>query len=184
MLNAAVRHVGDVKESVDPTEIDECTEVGDVLDHAFADLILLQLLHQLLALARPLLLEEDSTRDDDVPPALIELDDLEVEGLTEQLVDVRNATERDLRAGEECIDSHEIDDHAALDLLDQGAAHRLIVLVGDADALPHTHEVGFLLREDDRSFLVLEVFEKNFDFVTRLEVGKILELFERNRPFG
>src|SRR4029077_5621410 len=102
------------------------------LDHALPDLILLELLHQLLALARPLLLEDDATRDDDVPPALIELDDLEVEGLTEQLVDVWNATKRDLRTGEECIDSHEIDDDAALDLLDQGATHWLVVLVGDA----------------------------------------------------
>ena len=184
MLNAAVRHVGDVEQSVDATEIDECAEVGDVLDHAFADLILLQLLHQLLALARSLLLEDDAARDDDVAAALIELDDLEVEGLTEQLVDVRNATERDLRSGEECIDSHQINDDAALDLLDQGATHGLIVLVGDADALPHAHEVGFLLREDNGSFLVLEVLEKNFDFIARLEVGKILELFERDRPFG
>jgi|GEM_PF-6083228 len=28
------------------------------------------------------------------------------------------------------------------------------------------------------------MLEENFDFVTRLEVRKILELFERNRPFG
>src|SRR2546423_4043934 len=184
VLNAAVRHVGDVEESVDATEIDECTEVGDVFDDSFAHLILLQLLHQLLALACPLLLEDHSARDDDVAAALIELDDLEVEGLTEQLVDVRDATQRDLRSGQECIDPHEIDDHAAFDFLDQGTAYWLIVLVGDANALPHTHEVGFLFREDDRSFLVLEVLEQNFDFVSRLEVGEFFELFERNRPFG
>ena len=99
MLNAPVRHVGDVEQAIDPAEIDECTEVGDVLDHAFADLILLQLLHQLLALACPLLLEDHSARDDDIPAALIELDDLEVEGLTEEFVDVGNATQRDLRSG-------------------------------------------------------------------------------------
>src|ERR1700680_1629638 len=146
MLNTSVRHVGDVEQPVNAAQVDECAEVRDVLDHAFADLVLLELLHQLLALAWPLLLEDDATRDDDIPPALIELDDLEIEGLAEELVDVGNATERDLRSGEECIDSHEIDDHAALDLLDQGAAHRLVILVGDADALPDAHEVGFLLR--------------------------------------
>src|SRR4051812_18877910 len=184
MLNAPVRHVGDVEQAVDATEIDECAEVGDVLDYALAHLILLQLLHQLLTLARPLLLEDDAARDDDVAAALIELDDLEVEGLAEQLVDVGNAAERDLRSRKECIDSHEIDDHAALDLLDQSATHGLVVLVGDADALPHAHEIGFLLRQHDGTFLVLEVLEQNFDFVSRLQVGKILELFERDRPFG
>src|SRR5437773_1841695 len=119
MLNASVRHVGDVEQTVDATEIDERAEICDVLDHALSDLILLQLLHQLLALARAFLLEDHATRDDNVPATLIELDDLEVEGLTEQLVDVWHATERDLRSGEKCINSHQIDENAALDLLDQ-----------------------------------------------------------------
>src|SRR3954470_3464876 len=110
MLNASVRHVGDVEQAIDAAKIDECAEVGDVLDDAFAHLILLQLLHQLLALARSLLLEDDATRDDDVATALIELDDLEVESLTEQLVDVGNATQRDLRSREERIDAHQVDD--------------------------------------------------------------------------
>src|SRR5689334_6307034 len=146
MLDASVRHVGDVEQSVDAAQIDECAEVGDVLDDSFAHLILLQLLHQLLALARPLLFEDDSARDNDVATALIKLDDLEVEGLAEQLVDVGNATQRDLRSGEERIHSHQIDGVSALDLLDQCAAERPVVLVGDADALPNAHEVDFLLR--------------------------------------
>src|SRR5207247_512189 len=89
-------------------------------------------------------------------------------GDVEQAIDVPDATERDLRSGQECIDPHEIDDDAALDLLDQSATYWFIVLVGDAYALPHAHEVRFLLREDDRSFLVLQMLEQNFDFVSRL----------------
>ena len=84
-------------------------------------------------------------------------------------------------AGKERVDAHEVDDHAALDLLDERAFDRLIALVGDADLLPHAHEVGFLLREDDRAFLVLEVLEEHLDFVAGLEVGQVLELFERER---
>ncbi len=170
MRDAAPRHVGDVEQAVDAAEIDECTEVGDVLDDALPHLILLELLHQLLALAGTLVLEDHAARDDDVAAALVELDDLELELLAEQLVDVRHATERDLRAGEERVDAHEVDDHTALDLLDERAFDRLIVLVRDADALPHAHEVGFLLRQDDRAFLILEVLEQDFDFVTGLEV--------------
>src|SRR5436190_10773485 len=101
MLYAAVRHVGDMKESVDATEIDERAEVGDVLDHALPDLVLLELLHQLLALAGTLGLEDHAARDDDVAAALVELDDLELVLLAQQLVDVRHATQRDLRAREE-----------------------------------------------------------------------------------
>ena len=53
VLDAAPRHVGDMQQAVDTAEIDECTEVGDVLDDALPHLILLELLHQLFALARP-----------------------------------------------------------------------------------------------------------------------------------
>src|SRR5262245_13927857 len=152
MRDAAPRHVGDVQQAVDATEIDERTEVGDVLDDALPHLILLELLHQLFALARPLVLEDHSARDDDVAATFIELDDFELELLAEQLVDVRHAAERDLRAREERVDAHEVDHDATLDLLDECALYRRVVLIRDADLLPHAHEVGFLLRKNDRAF--------------------------------
>src|SRR5258708_4761357 len=183
MRDAAPRHVGDVQQTVHAAEIDERTEVGDVLDHAFPDLVLGQLLHELLALACALALQDDAARDDDVPAALVELDDLELELLAEQLVDVRNATQRDLRAGQERVHAHEVHDHAALDLLDERAFHRLIVLVGEANALPHPHEFRLLLLDDNRPLLILEVLQQDFDFVARLEIRKVLELLERNAAF-
>src|SRR6185437_16356211 len=127
--DAAPRHVGDMEQAVDAAQVDERTEVGDVLDDAFADLILLQLLHQLLAFARALVLEDDPARDDDVAAALVELDDLELELLPEQLVDVRYAAESDLRSGQERVDAHQVDHDAALDLLDQRAFDRRVGFV-------------------------------------------------------
>jgi hypothetical protein len=143
-----------------------------------------ELLHQLLALAGALGLEDHAARDDDVAAALVELDDLELVLLPEQLVDVRHATERDLRARQEGIDPHEVDHDAALDLLDESTLDRFVGLVRDADLLPHAHEVGFLLGKHDRPFLVFEMFEQDFDLVAYLEVGHVLELFQRDRPFG
>src|SRR5579863_2779421 len=140
MRDPPPRHVGDVQQSIDATEIDERTEVGDVLDDAFAHLILLQLLHQLLALARALGLEDHAARDDDVPPALVELDDLELVSLPQQLVDVRHAAQRDLGPRQERVHAHEVHHHTALDLLDQRPLDRLVGLVRDADTLPHAHE--------------------------------------------
>src|SRR5215208_3437801 len=139
-----------MQQAVDTAEIDERTEVGDVLDDALPHLILLELLHELLALPRALVLEDDSTRDDDVAATLVQLDDLELELLAEELVDVWHATERDLRTRQERVDAHQIDHHTALDLLDEGAFDRLISFIRDADLLPHAHEVGFLLRQNDR----------------------------------
>jgi hypothetical protein len=183
MRDAAPRHVRDVQQAVDAAEIDERTEVGDVLDDALPDLVLLQLLHELLALAGTLVLEDHAARDDDVAATLVELDDLELELLAEQLVDVRDAAKRDLRTREECIDAHEVDDDTTLDLLDERAFDGLVVLVGEANALPHAHEIRLLLREDDRSLLVFQVLEEDFDLVADLEIGEVLELFEGNTAF-
>ncbi len=86
--------------------------------------------------------------------------------------------------GQERVHAHQVDHHAALDLLDQRAFDRLVRLVGHADAFPHAHEVGLLLRQDDRAFLVLEVLEQDLDLVARLEVGEVLELLERDAALG
>ena len=99
MRDAAPRHVRDVEQAVNAAEIDERAEVRDVLHDALTDLILLQVLHQLLALAGALVLEDHAARDDDVAAALVQLDDLELELLAEQLVDVGDAAKRDLRSG-------------------------------------------------------------------------------------
>src|SRR5690606_10082056 len=173
-------HIGDVEQAVDAAEIDECTEVGDVLDDALPDLTGLELLHQLLTLAGTLGLENHAARHHDVAAALVELDDLELVALAQQLVDVGHPAERDLRSGQERVDAHQVHHHATLDLLHQGAFHRLVALVRLANLLPDAHKVGLLLREDDRALLVFEVLEEDLDLVADLEVLRILELVERD----
>src|ERR1043166_5223773 len=181
--HAAVAHVGDVQQAVDAAEIDERAEVGDVLDDALAHLIDRQLLHQHVALRLALGLEQHAARDDDVATPLVQLDDLELEALAEQLVDVRDATQRDLAAGQECIHAHQIDDDAAFDFLDQRTGDAFVLFMRFADPLPHAHEVGLLLRQDDGAFLILEMLEEDFDLVAFFEALRILELVDRHRAF-
>ncbi len=179
----AVRHVGDVQQSVDAAEVDERAEIGDVLDDPVAHLADFELLHQVLALVGALVLEDHPARDDDVAAPLVELDDLELVGLAQQLVDVGHPAQRDLRPGQEGVDAHQVHHHAALDLLHQSAFDRLVALVRLADLLPDAHEIGLLLRQDHRPFLVFEVLEEDLDLVADLEILGILEFIERNRPF-
>ena len=169
MRHPAVRHVGDVEQAVHAAQVDEGAEVGDVLDDALPHLADRQLLHQVLALVGPLVLQDDPAAHHDVAAALVELDDLEVVGLAQQLVDVGHPAERDLAPGQERVDAHQVHDHAALDLLDQRALDRLVALVGHADLLPDPHEVGLLLGEDDGALLVLEVLEEDLDLVALLQ---------------
>jgi hypothetical protein len=178
----AVGHVGDVQQAVHAPEVDERPEVGDVLDHALPDLARLELLHQVLALVGAFMLQQHAAADHDVAAPLVELDDLELVRLPEQLVDVGNPAQRDLAPGEERIHPHEADHDAALDLLHQGALDRLVALMRQLDLLPHPHEVGLLLRQDDRTLMVLEVLEEDFDLVARC--GRILELVQRDTALG
>ena len=132
------RHVGDVKQAVESTQIDERTEVGDVLDHTLPDLPDQELLDQGLALLLALPLQDDAPGDDDVPAALVELDDLELEGLPKEVVDVRHPAQRDLRAGQKRVDTHDVHRDPTLDLPRQHALDRLIGLMGLPNLLPNT----------------------------------------------
>ena len=165
-------------------EVDEGAEVGDVLDHALPHLADGELLHQVLALVGPLVLQDDPAAHHDVAPALVELDDLELVGLAEQLVDVGDPPQRDLAARQEGVHPHQVHHHTALDLLDQGALDRLVALVGHADLFPDPHEVGLLLGEDDRALLILQMLQEDLDLVALLERLGILELVERDRALG
>src|SRR2546421_1512777 len=183
MRHAPVAHVGDVQQPVHAAQIDERAEIGDVLHDALPHLADLQLLHEDVALGLALRLEQHAPAHHDVAAALVALDDLELEALPQQLVDVGHAPQRDLAAGEEGIHAHQVHHHAALDLFDQGARHRFVLLVGLADPLPHPHEVGLLLREDHRAFLVLQVLEEDLDLVPFLQGLGILEFVDRHRAF-
>ena len=109
-------HVRDVEKSVQAAEVDERTEISDVLHDAFSDLPDEELPNQRLLLLLALGLQNDPARHHDVTPPLVELDDLEVVRLPQQVFDVRDPAQRDLRPGKEGIDTHDIDCDPTLDL--------------------------------------------------------------------
>ena len=184
MRHPAPAHVRDVQQAIHAAQVDERTKVGDVLDDALSGLADLELLHEELALVGPLGLQNHAARHNNVAAPLVELDDLEVVGLSQKLVDVGHPPESDLAPREERIDAHQIHHHSALDLLLQRALDGLVVLVRLSDLLPHAHEVGLLLRENDRAVLVLEPLEQDVDLVARLHGLGILELVDGNSTLG
>ena len=177
-------HVGDMEKAVEPTQIDKGAEVGDILDDPLSDLPDKELLDQRLAFSFALSLEDDAPRDHDVTAALVELDDFEFEGLSEEVVDVRYPAKRNLRAGKEGVDTHDIYRDTALDLPRQHSFDRLIGLMSFPNLLPDTQEVGLLFRKHDDPVIVLEAFEKNLNLLARLDRVMVLELIERDRAFA
>src|SRR5690606_3723414 len=137
--------VGDVQQTVHAAQVDKGTEVRDVLDDTLPHLTNFELLLEALALDLADRFAQHPPRLDDVPPALVELDDLEVVRVADEILDVRHTAKGDLRARKERVDAHQVDRHAALDLAGEDARYRRAALVCLADLLPDAEEVSLLL---------------------------------------
>ena len=135
-----------------------------------------------------LLLEKHAPRKHDVAALLVELDDLELEGLAEEAVEVADRPEVDLRAGKErfhaAADGH---GEAALHALRDRAFDQLVALARGADLVPDLELVGLLLGEDDEAVLVLLGFDQDVDGIAggRRDVAfGVDELVKRDDAFG
>jgi hypothetical protein len=95
--DAAPAHVGDVQQAVHAVEIDERTEIGDVLDDALADLAGLNGIEEVATLARALLFDEFAAGQNDVLPLEVDLENLEVVGLADVLIEVLGGLDVDVR---------------------------------------------------------------------------------------
>ena len=176
-------HIGDVEQTVDPAEVDEHAEVGDVLDLTGAQLALLDLAHQLGLELLAVLLDQLAARDDDVHPLLIDLDDAGVDLLADPLADVTGAADVHLRGREEHRHA-DVDQQAALDLALDLAVDDVAFLVRLDDAFPAADAVGLALAERDEALRVLDVFHQGLDLEPwdhRLGIG---ELVDRDTPLG
>jgi hypothetical protein len=96
--------------------------------------------------------------------------------ILEQGVEVGNLAQVDLRAGQKGLDAEQVDHDAALDAAGDGAEHQLLALEGLADALPHAHEVGALLGEDDLALVVLDLVEVDLDLGAGNQLRLVAEL--------
>src|SRR6188472_1723373 len=114
MLDALPRHVGDVQETVDATEIHERAVVGEILDGALEHGAFLQVVHERAALGGEFLLDDRATGNDNVVALLVELDDLELERLAFEIGGITHRTDIDQRTGKERADIVDLDCEATL----------------------------------------------------------------------
>ncbi len=186
VLDAPVAHVGDVKQAVDATQVHKGTVVGDVLDHALHDHADLQLLDGLAAAALAVLFEQDPAREHDVAALLVELDDLELVGLAQELLQVLHRPQVHLGTGQEGLDAN-VDLESALDPGDDGAGHGLVPLHGLGDLLPCLHQVSLLLGENELPTVLVHRVQVDVDLVADRDLQTIFgpgELVLGNGAFG
>ena len=115
MVDASPTHVGDVQQAVDAAEVHERAEIGDVLDHALAEVANLELRQELFLLFLPLGFDQRAAADDDVAPGLVDLEHQTLDRAADVIADVGRAADIDLAGGQEHVDA-DVDQQPALDL--------------------------------------------------------------------
>jgi hypothetical protein len=122
--------------------------------------------------------------DDDVFRRAVDLHDPEVHRLADERVKIAHRTDVDLRAGEERVNPQEVHHDAAFDPAHAAALQDFPRLERFRDPFPDTHEIRALPGEDQDAVFVFHGFEKHLDLVADFELVPVLELGERDVPFG
>ena len=183
VADAAPGHVGHVQQAVETVEVHERAVVGDVLDDAATDDAGLDLLEELATAFAALFFDEFATGDDEVLLLLVDLDDLEVEGLAHELFEVLGRVDVDLGGRHERVDA-DGDDEASLDdgldaALDDGA----FLAIG-FDALPLADLLGAIVGDGRGAVLVLKLLEVDLELHADLDFGHVREFGLGDESFG
>ena len=168
MADAAPGDVGDMQQAVHAAEIDEGAVIGDVLDHAFDDLLLLQAGDQRGAFLGAALFQHGAARHHDVAAAAVHLQNLERLRLVHQRADIAHRANIDLRAGQERHGAVEIDGEAALDAAEDHAGDAGLVVEGLLQLDPAFLAPRLVARQHRFAQRVLDALEIDFDLVADL----------------
>ena len=187
VLHALPRHVGDVQQAVDATQVHKGAVVDQVLDHALQHHAFLQVLQQLFALGAVLFLEHFAAADHNIVAQLVQLDDLELQRLAFQIGGVAHGANVDQRAGQEGPHVADVDGVTTLDLAADLAVDDLLVLEGGAQEIPGLDALGLFLAELGFAKAVFHGFQRDFDVVAFRDgefARLVVELLDRDHALG
>ena len=161
VADSAPAEVGDVHQTVYATKVHEYTVAGDVLDHTFEYLTLLQSGDDLALLLFQLGLDECLVGDDDVFVLLVDLDHLELHLLSDILVVVANGLHVNLTSWKEGLNAEHIHDESTLGAALDRSHDDLVVLEGTVDLDPRTVDSCGPVRDDQLTIAVFLLLDEN-----------------------
>ncbi len=163
-------------ETVHATEVHEHTVVGDVLDHAFENLTLLQTGDEVCPLEFLLCLEESLVGNNHVLEFLIDLDNLEIHCSVYEHIVVTDGLDVDLGTGKEGLDTEYVHDHTALCAGLYITLNDLTAFICGIDHIPGFELAGLAVGDDKLSLAVFCRLDENLYLVAYLEVRIVTEL--------
>ena len=148
MIDPGVGHVGDVQQAVNSTQVNKGTKIGDVLDHAFANLANFQFIQQFLLGILSLFFNQASTTDNDIAALLINFENFTLNDLANIVADVPGPSDVDLAGRQEDLYAN-VHQQTALDLSRTGSCNDVVFInLGDY-ITPVNDVVSFDLAQAD-----------------------------------
>ena len=163
VVDAVPGELADVDETIGAAEVDEGTVAGQPAHLAGDHVADLELLEELLALARPVLVLRGALGDDEPVALAVDLEDLDGDLGPHQLQEVAGELARNLAGGQEAAQPHDVDDQAALVLLANLGVEDLALRLLLGHRLPDRLGAGLAEREDDPPLLVLGLEDVHLD---------------------
>ena len=183
MRNAPPTHVGDVKKTVQPVQVNEGTIVGNVLYHTPACFARLDLGKNFALLVLTPFLNQFSTGNDYVLSLPVNLNDLEVKSLPDELVQVLGSLNVDLGGRQKCVHAN-VNDQSTLYLGTNPSGNDGTFLAGVYDLFPVLLLLGFVKGKLRVAVTIFQAFQINFQIRTDFEFSKIEKFVSRDCSFG
>src|SRR5580765_1619849 len=163
MVDAAPRHIGHMKQSVDAADIDEGSVFRQVFDRAVNDVTDLDLAERLGLLHVYDRIGQNLARKNDVIAPTAEFYYLGLDIRADVCIKAADRARIDLRAGQESLDAVEIDAKSAFSLIYNAACDRRFSLKCGFDIVPNLAAEGIDARKLRSSVARVNAANNDFD---------------------
>ena len=187
VLDTLPRHVGNVQQTVNTTQVHERAVVCEVLDNTLDGHAFLQRLKQGFTLNAVGRFHHGAAGHHHVVALLVQLDDLEFEFLVLQVRGITNRAHINQRARKERADGIDINSKATFDLAVDNTLDHFVRLVRGFEFFPGLGTLGFFAGQLGLTETVFHGFQRYLDFIADAEgavARRVDELGTRNHAFG
>ena len=168
LMDAAPAQLGHMNHAVDAADVHKCAVAGQGLDHAVVALADLDLVPDGLGALAALGLGNAADGANNALAGLVDLGDLQADGLLEELAQLSVSGQVGLGGGNEHAHALHIDHDAALVLLGDNTFENGAVVNGFLDLGPHLGSIQTLLGQHSSALNVVDTHNDSLDLVANL----------------
>ncbi len=174
MVNASPAHIGNVQQTINTTEVDEGTEVRDILNRTCAKVANFEVAEKFLFHLLACFFDQSATRNNNVSTRFVDLQNHALDVLADVVSDVRRTTHINLTGRQKDIHAV-LDDglavhlatnrnqQTALDFANNWSLDDVPFVVSLDDLFPVADTICFPLRQDDQANGIFEFLQQHFD---------------------